>query len=329
MEKECVISLHKWNEIKTEYGIAFDKGDLFSPFLCPKFIDATLKYKVFFLKSIFKRFIVAKGVFCDGVVYAPLFIGKKSISLIGDYTSASYTGFVFTDNIQKESIKTFVTELTKKFKRDFIFEKIMPSDGICNVLSLSNGTDCMRAVFNSSFDDYFNSLSKSVRQNYRTAINRLNRENKKMHIDFYVGQRVPKKYKKQILSLYVKRSKQWSKKNRSILSFFHRRFFDLMNNNLDKIENSFCSIVFIDNDICGFMMGAFTNDHSVCSIPRLAIDTRYGVYCPGLLLIIKSAQHLIQIGCNCLDLSRGKEQYKYRVGAKEYNLQTGIVKFIG
>lgn len=327
MRKKCVVSLFKWKSIKDEYVNAFRAGSNFSPFVSPIFIKCTLKHKMFFSKSRFKHFVVAKGIFQNGVVYAPLLVDKSTISLLGDYTSASYTSFVFSRNIKSDDLSIFVDELCKLFKKDFVFEKIMPSNSTYDSLNLTKGTLCMKVDFGSDFTDYFNSLTKSVRQNYRTAINRINREGKRFSIRFFINEKIPRNYKKRLLSLYVKRSKHWDDNNKRFINRVHRRYFDLMNNSLDQIENSFCSIILIDNNICGFMMGAFNNDYSVCTIPRLAIDSKYGVYCPGLVLIIDTIKKLTTIQCNCLDLSRGNEQYKYRAGAKEYNLLSGAIKY--
>ena len=326
MNKKCELSIYKWKKIKGEYSDVYKAGGNFSPFMSPLFIKYTLKHKLFFSKSRSKKFIVVKGIFSNGIIYAPLLVDNEAISLIGDYTSASYTGFVFSNSIKKEDIKAFVDELVAYFEKDYIFEKIMPADDFYTDLHLSNGTLCMKIDYDFDFDKYFGFLSKSVRQNYRTAINRMNREGKKYYLRFYISKRIPSRFKRKMLSLYVKRSAHWDEHNRHLMNKVHRRFFDLMNNSLDRIENSFCSILFIDNKICGFMMGVFTNDKSICTIPRLAVDTKYGVYCPGSILIIDSIRELIKHDCYCLDLSRGNEQYKYRAGAKEYYLLSGLVK---
>ena len=321
------ISFHKWRRIYKEYELAYSSAKDFPPFLSPKFIDITLKHKIFFSESRFKKFLIAKGVFQNGIIYAPLLVDKKSASLIGDYTSASYTGFVYKGIVSKIDIQSFVKKLSEKLQRTIVFEKILPFNSIYDALDLTEKTTCVKVDFNSSFDDYFNSLKKNVRQNYRTVFNRLKRENKEISIKFFFNEKIPRTLKRKLVSLYVERSKHWDKSNKRLINVLHRKYFDLMNNGLDKVDNCFCSVLSIDNCVCGFMMGVLTADMRICTIPRLAVDTTFGVYCPGLVLIVDSIRYLIERGCVCLDLSRGEEQYKFTVGGTTYRLLSGKIVY--
>lgn len=323
--KKIEVVLYNWKKIKNEYRTEYRSQKGLSPFISPQFIENTLKHKIFFSKSRFKKFIVAKGMCENGVLYAPLFIGSE-ISLVGDYTSASYTDVLCSTGILNTDLKMFIHELTSIFNKDFVFEKIMPSSSIYNCLDLIPSTPCVKIEFNNSFENYFKSLKKNVRQNYRTAFNRIKRENKEIYVRYFINQKIPYSLKKKILSLYTKRSAEWDAKNKSLLNKVHRRHFDLMNNSLRSIENNFCSVLYINNKICGFMMGVLTNDLQRCVVPRLAIDSEYGVYCPGLLLIIESIKKLIEINCKTLDLSRGDEKYKFTVGGELYYLLSGTIK---
>lgn len=321
----CEISFLKWKHVKKEYESAYRSRTDFSPFLSPQFIQNTKKHKLFFSRSRFKKFIVAKGIFKNGTIYAPILLGDE-ISIIGDYTSASYTDLIVSQRISNIQVKIFVTKLCELLKKDFVFEKILPFCGAYNLLGLTPKTDCVRIHIEGSFEDYFNSLKKNVRQNYRTAYNRLNRENKDICTHFCFNKKLTKSLKRKFLKLYSDRSKEWDSTNKSIFHTIHRRYFDLMNNCLGKIDNNFYSFITIDNKICGFMMGVLTEDKKICIVPRLAINSQYGVYCPGLLLIVETIKELIKINCKYLDLSRGTEKYKFTVGGEQYSLLAGKVK---
>ena len=67
------------------------------------------------------------------------------------------------------------------------------------------------------------------------------------------------------------------------------------------------------------MSGFKTHDGQIVSIPRLAIDTSFGFYSPGYVLLTEviryiAAHPMLQE----LDLSRGDEKYKFDMGGQPY-----------
>ena len=52
-------------------------------------------------------------------------------------------------------------------------------------------------------------------------------------------------------------------------------------------------------------------------VPRLAIDTAFSFYSPGVLLVNSAIKYISEVGViKTLDLMQGKETYKFQAGGK-------------
>lgn len=86
-------------------------------------------------------------------------------------------------------------------------------------LFVNQGT-CVNISFGDIYDEYFSKLSKSTRQNIRTAHNRLNREGKIIDIETHIGYRVTNMENKRLMKLYQKRSHERNGKSNVIVNLF-------------------------------------------------------------------------------------------------------------
>lgn len=250
---------------------------------------------------------------------------KKGIYyyIAGDLCATGALDFIYDSNLCVEYMLAILNELRKTLNGKIILNKIPEETVLGHALLLSDykKETCVSIKFPSDYEDYFKSLSKSVRQNIRTAKNRMNRENKKYEFSVRMGG-IERDTNKEIMLLYNQRSaERQNRKIHPIIRFVRENFNPITKCSLE-LDNAFLSMIFIDDVLAGFMSGFLTSDGKKCIVPRLAINSNYGVYCPGSLLISDTIDYFIQeTDVRILDLSRGDEKYKYSMGGEEhYNL---------
>ena len=197
----------------------------------------------------------------------------------------------------------------------------MNGDVICtNFLPEKN----VKILFPNERAEYFNKLSKSVRQNCRTAYNRTKRDEKKCQVNVFCANEgeglrdnneAYATYKK-CMKLYLKR--QRNRYHTPLRYMLRIKYYDYFTKSVvDK--DGFISTLSIDGELAAFMMGFLDRTRKSIIIPRLAIDDTYCFYSPGLYLINETIGYLInETDFRCLDLCDGDEKYKYDMGGTEY-----------
>ncbi len=184
---------------------------------------------------------------------------------------------------------------------------------------------CYKISFGDDYDTWFRSLSSSVRQNVRTAYNRLARESKTARL--IVPSQLPadeaKRLKRACLDLYINRQIDCYTTGKGRIGKLMKRLkFRFMSHDTRSLRNNANAefyILEIDGAIAAFMAGYTSRSGNMVVIPRLAIDPAYRFYSPGYILIAETIRHLMQhSSIRTLDLSRGDEKYKRDLGGTEY-----------
>lgn len=169
--------------------------------------------------------------------------------------------------------------------------------------------------FGDDFDEYFKNLSKSVRQNIRTAYNRLSSDDNTVEIKVFAGD--DKLPIDDIINLYSLRHE----KKYAVKTGFLKKWFLKTQSFASQLylhsPNALTFVLYINGSMAAFMSGLSGNNRLI--IPRLSIDETFKRYSPGMLLVIETIKYLIKsTDIRVLDLSQGKEQYKYNLGAVEH-----------
>lgn len=168
------------------------------------------------------------------------------------------------------------------------------------------------------YNAYYASLSKNTRQNIRTSYNRLEKDGKVLTSEFVRGCDLDSVTEDTIVNIYLRRRE--SHKNSD--SYIHKlflKYFHYFTQASKRFEYSIYGIVRIDGEIAAFWNGFVSTDGRYVSCPRLAIDERFNKYSPGILLINETAKNLKgRFGIDDLDLSRGNQDYKMRMGGINY-----------
>lgn len=174
--------------------------------------------------------------------------------------------------------------------------------------------ECVKIEIKDTYEQYYNSLSKSVRQNFRTANNRLLKSSKQFSFKRLKGKDISGNILHQILYLYLRRRRSY-KKNIPRLDIIFYKYFDLGFISLNELEFSEVFLIYIDDRLAAFML-CLVKDEEIL-VPRLAIDDSFSFYSPGILLVISAINELSGEGkIKSLDLMQGVENYKFQMGGK-------------
>jgi len=168
-----------------------------------------------------------------------------------------------------------------------------------------------------TFDDYFNSLSKNVRQNVRTAYNRLDRDRKNISLNYFIGKSDKKSTLVEGLLLYLRGQKV--RYDHSGLSYWaHFGLFHYVTKTMNT-DYSFHASLMIDGDMVAMMQGYVDENRHALQIPRLAINPQYSFYSPGYVMVCQVIKKMFEEKqYQTLDLMRGCEKYKTDLGGTKY-----------
>lgn len=169
--------------------------------------------------------------------------------------------------------------------------------------------------FGNDFDEYFKNLSKSARQNIRTAYNRLSSDDNTVEIEVFSGD--DKLPIDDIINLYSQRHE----KKYGVKTGFLKKWFLKTQSFATQLylhsPNALTFVLYVNGNMAAFMSGLSGNGRLI--IPRLSIDETFKRYSPGMLLVVEAIKYLIKTtDIRVLDLSQGQEQYKYNLGAVEH-----------
>ena len=293
--------------------------------------NVALEYNFYGKKEQYKGRKLLYVVF-DECLILPLVINqrKKEITLLGHGESSDYLSFIYGEYNSKIFAEAILYVLNKFSQYKFILDKINQSNPLANMLQ--DGIDsikiteiekeCVYVPTNNGSTSFYNSLSKSARQNYRTAKNRLKKDGHTYQVETEAG-KVNNERAQQLYELYRARrddcdsrsnlSKTIKKTLKAIVDFvLHKTSTDLLSYYAQQ-ENVFLSEVYIDGELAAFCEGNYNNREDVISIARVATNSKYYIYSPGQILLIETIER-IRNSVAYLDLTRGSEDYKFRLG---------------
>jgi len=248
---------------------------------------------------------------------APLILDQhpeKCIRLLGHGTNAGYLNYIYQESKYVKELHKYIEMKYKEYKFDYIFVK--ENSPLVDVLK-SVDTFNNYAIQLEDYETYFGSLSKSTRQNIRTAYNRMKTDGMTYELEVFNSFQDLGEHKlKELNRLYHKRKADWNNgiaiDERTQKKFLKR---DVIYMGVRKLDNPVVAMLLINSKIAAFFIG-FSFENGVC-IPRLAIDTNFGRYSPGMVLINEYLKILPYEYKYTFDLCRGDEKYKSFLGGKK------------
>jgi hypothetical protein len=239
--------------------------------------------------------------------------------MFGDRAGFGYLDIICRDYNAFPDIKACFEMLIKEFSQAvFHFNRVKQDSLIYQILKDMSAPksieECVKIDLIGSYDDYFKSLSKNARQNFRTANNRIVKASKDLSFNRVSGKDISRDILDEMIVLYLKRLSSYKK----YVNFLDRIFystFDLGFVSMERLNFTEVFLIYIDGKLAAFMLCLRNGDELL--VPRLAVDTSFSFYSPGVLLVNAAIKYLFDEGViKTFDLMQGKETYKFQVGGK-------------
>lgn len=251
-----------------------------------------------------------------------------TIDTLGNISYCDITDFLYSPSLNMEHREQCVLLLKKhigkSFKLSRINKKSQTISYLQNSINIIEKCDCVNIMLNTDYDSHIDTLTKSVRQNIRTAYNRLRKDGKKYELKFYIGaENMPEAVAKDTKQLYIDRQmKNYSQELSLLRKIKHRfaiQYIRHDNFSLYRNKDSVNASLYIDGKIAAFWGGIINKKGHRVVIPRLAIDDSFRFYSPGYILICETLKYVLDnTNIKNIDLCRGTEKYKTDLGGDLY-----------
>lgn len=181
-------------------------------------------------------------------------------------------------------------------------------------------------------EDYVASLNKNIYKNIRKAYNHLKTDSKSMRLRVYTHEDMPdRSYMLTLWKLYLRRKMAWRHRKTGALSelgigikALHESISGCAGSSLRALPQAELYVLDIDEKPAAFMIVYRHRNHLL--MPKLAIDTYFSRYSPGILLILEASKRWIAEGVADFDMCRGDERYKKEMGGRNEPLCRSDVK---
>jgi hypothetical protein len=252
------------------------------------------------------------------VCIAPLIVfnkPEKIIRFLGYSTNAGYLNFIYNDESYVSPMIQYIKAKYPAHNLEFTFvpdnSPLIREGGV--IEEFGN-----YAISLSDYDSWHSTLSKSTKQNIRTAYNRLKTDGHTYQLHLYdMNSSDLENVIQSANDIYWRRRVDWTG-NAKEYSKYNRDVFpkkDVIYQSLRKKENTIIAVLRIDTQDAGFFVGLKYN-HGIC-IPRLAIDMKFSRYSPWMILINEYLKVLAEDEFPyTFDLCRGEEGYKTSLHAE-------------
>lgn len=263
---------HRFSPIKADWERLFLLTPEVSPFLHPEAFEISYRY---FYPYYLKWFTLPLfAVFSDGYktrAIVPLLKIKGKFRLFGDVNGFNECGFLY-DNV---SVLPDVISLLLSRFGDVEFMKIDQRSPISNYKAATAKVSNNVAIqFGNDYDDYFKTLSKSVRQNIRTAYNRLNKDGNILSVKYFGLNRGEQLPVNKLIESYVRRHSERYGVTTSNLKRWFLKYQSFATRCYADASNAFTSVLYINSKIAGFLSG-LCNDNQYPDCAKIV--NRFGI----------------------------------------------------
>lgn len=265
---------------------------------------------------------------------------KKGIYILGIESYSDYLNFIYS-RLTENELRYLVNFIKNEYSLPFFINNLRSNTIVADYLLQEQYKPyhCSTSVYvqiEQSVEDYNMKLSKSVRQNLRTALNRIKRD----ELDYKLESRG--KFSEddiviveKLLDLHKQRADVKNRKNDTdifhkfsrilMYKYFERNDikYNIVKNSMMRMDNSFVYIAKINNEIVGYLYGL--KENKTIRIMQNCLDMKYKFYSP----MFRGCYDLICSECSkdndnkrieTIDFTRGTEKYKYDLAGKELEL---------
>jgi hypothetical protein len=251
---------------------------------------------------------------------------KQEYTLFGDKSGYGYLDFIYGSDISEEKIAQCISLLSQELQGSKLIINRLPAESLlCRYLLKScepKGTEnCVCIDLADSYDSYLASLTKHSRHHVRTAYNRLQNEGAAISLKMFYKEPLPAEEYSQVMNMYLDRKDSRYELKGGIISKLFIRNYDIATAAMKQLKDYVHFILYIDGKPVAFCCGFVSKDGSSVVLPRLAINSEYAKFSPGILLVSESINKLFELGTvNKFDMMQGDERYKYEMGGRAHLL---------
>lgn len=302
-------------------------------------------YKKERVKRIFRKweYIVAFR-FNEPVLIAPIQIVnigmqikgiglRRGFYLIGRSGYTDYANFIYK-RFDKNAFEEVLEYLIQRYGCNyFCFEKIIANTELSMYINNHYEVSkkecyCADLLLPESFEDYNSLLSKSSRQNIRTAINRQKRN--EINLTHQLVYSINDNLVEELMRIRAIRLRGKKKKSRLKASIFGKAYaichewlssiFDAKHDVMRTCAASWAFLVKDGEKIASFFWGIYDKEKKFYYVSLAGMDPEYGWYSPGIshfYLLLKEQYEKGDMVFKMVDFTRGGEHYKAALGCKK------------
>lgn len=237
-----------------------------------------------------------------------------------------YEDFIYADSLETEKLE-FCLNLLKQTLGTIRLYFQMPGTKLYDVLDKAgkqiNSEIMCKIDLPETYDEYYHSLGKNMRQNIRTNTNRLEKDACQTSFSVYYGNEMPDEEYEEFLSLYEKSMQRKNgisrfKLKNDINSYIIRSCHPYATT-MNSIPSSFCACYRINGEIAAAEGGYVDPRGQYIIVHRVAYNPKFQRYDPGHMMHIELIRYMIEkTNIRVYDLSKGDEPYKYQLGAESF-----------
>lgn len=323
-----MLSLKKFplKRLEEEWKKFENDNSSISPFQYYDFVKIVSKHYLFFSVSNKEFPVFFKIIENDKtIMIVPLCkrFSKEEVcyTTFGATPTIAYQDLIYDNSMSIDKMVDCLKLLNnnlKKIKFYNIPEGSLTIEGIKRLgISVSKEHVNITIPVSNTYEEYNQRLSKSTRQNIRTAYNRLKTDDLEYKIKVITGGGIEKEELNQLMDKYIERRKARYRSTSVIHEWFlrHEHFNTIA---LSKLKNSIYVILYINNEVAGFWGGYISHNKKNVIVPRLAIDGNFKRYSPGVILINETIKMFCEENKEQFDLSKGDDNYKLTMGGEKY-----------
>lgn len=266
-------------------------------------------------------------------------VGTKSgFYIIGRNGFTDYLNFIYNE-FCPDAVDFTLKEIARTYReKRFNFFQILETTGFCRYLSEKKQSVLLGKSVNveiaacDSYEQYYHTLSKSTRQNLRTAKNRAQKVGLDLQVEIKTA--LDKKEAEEFFKIYLSRSEtknriNWSSSFKEIFfTYINRRYNKRLKRSLQRynyVVNSMVSgsrnyiiCIYANDRKIGFIYG-LKEDNGKIRVLIVCFDEEFSTFSPGMMALSEAIKTLYdERAFVTLDLTRGNEKYKYKLGGYDH-----------
>ena len=260
----------------------------------------------------------------------PVLEGKNKIEIAGETQGTSYLMPIYFSDSEKLFDVCFGRLLDYLSDKGITEVKLLKIPENCRTYrfvenSLSGWKvqkkpyENVKIILPKSYDEWFASLSKSVRQNIRTAYNRLSSDSCNYKAEMFRGGEIPASTMRKMVGVYNNRHISRYGVKTTLLKKFYLQYIDFCTRDMKNNPDALHFVLTVNGEIASFFSGYIDKNTESVIVLRLSINQKYSRYSPGYVLLNEAIKSFFQNSTvKCVDLTAGTEKYKLDLGGTVY-----------